>query len=147
MTNKPIDSKKILFTPFLMARIIIPGLLKTIISFALYFYISSNYNESFAGAAVFMTLSIIEILFAYICRSSKRSVFKIGLISNKPMLLCVLGTLFIQILIFCVPSFASLLSVPNMPNNIYMIIAIVSIFTAILFEIIKLILAKIFKND
>lgn len=147
MRNKPRDSKKSLFTPFLMARIIIPGLLKTIISFALYFYISSNYNESFAGAAVFMTLSIIEILFAYICRSSKRSVFKIGLISNKPMLLCVLGTLFIQILIFCVPSFASLLSVPNMPNNIYMIIAIVSIFTAILFEIIKLILAKIFKND
>lgn len=94
-----------------------------------------------------MTLSIIEILFAYICRSSKKSVFKIGLISNKPMLLCVLGTLFIQILIFCIPSFANLLSVPSMPSNIYIIIATTSVFTAILFEVIKLILAKIFKND
>lgn len=147
MRNKPRDSSKSLFTPFLIARIVIPGILKTIISFALYFYICNKYNEEYAGATVFLTLSIIEILFAYICRSSKKSVFKIGLISNKPMLLCVFGTLFIQLLIIFVPAFSSWLSIPTMNASIYILIAIVSIITTILFEIIKLILAKVFKND
>lgn len=147
MRNKPRDSKKGLFTPFLMARIIIPGIIKTIVSFALYFYISNNYNESFAGATVFIALSIIEILFAYICRSSKKSIFKIGLISNKPMLLCVLGTLIIQLFIIFIPEISNWLSIPSMPKSIYVIIGTVSLTTTILFEIIKLILAKIFKND
>ena len=147
MKNKPRDSKKSLFTPFLISRIVIPGVLKTIISFGLYFYIANKYSEEFAGATVFITLSIIEIFFAYICRSGKKSVFKIGLLSNKPMLLCVLGTLLIQIAILCVPTFSSWLSIPKLPNSLYGVIAITSVCTAILFEIVKITLAKIFKNE
>lgn len=147
MKKKPRNSNKSLFTPFLIARILIPGILKTIIIFTMYFIISAKYTEEIAMASVFMTLAIIEILFAFICRSSKKSVFKIGLIANKPMLFCVLGTLLLQILIFAIPSLSVWLSVPKLPSLIYCVIAAVSITTICLFEIIKLILAKIFKNE
>lgn len=147
MKKKPRNSNKSLFTPFLIARILIPGILKAIIIFAMYFIISAKYTEEIAMASVFMTLAIIEILFAFICRSSKKSVFKIGLITNKPMLFCVLGTLLLQILIFAIPSLSVWLSVPKLPSLIYWVIAVVSITTICLFETIKLILAKIFKNE
>ncbi|MDO4282912.1 MAG: cation-translocating P-type ATPase [Clostridia bacterium] len=147
MKNKPRDSRKSLFTPFLISRIVVPGILKTIMSFGLYFYISSAYGEEYAGATVFITLAIVEILFAYICRSSKKSVFKIGLTSNRPMLLCVVGTLLVQIIILFIPTFSSWLSIPSMPSSIYEIIAITSILIAVVFEIVKMVLAKIFKND
>ncbi len=146
MKTKPRDSKKSLFSPFLIARIIIPGILKTLVCFAMYYFISKNYNAEYAGASVFIILSIIEILFAYICRSSTKSIFKIGLLSNKPMLLCVLGTLALQITIFAVPALSSLLQIPIMPSKIYIIIALVSIFMAVLFELLKLLLSKIFKK-
>ena len=147
MKQKPRNSNKGLFTPFLIARIVIPGILKTIISFAIYYYISFKYNETFAGPTVFMTLSIIEILFAYVCRSGKKSIFKIGLISNKPMLMCLFGTLLLQMIMFKFTMFSNWLSIPNMPNSIYFLILAISICTTVAFEVIKLILAKVYKKS
>ncbi len=147
MRQKPRDSQESIFTPFLISRIVIPGVIKTIIVFILYFMMDNLYGHEIASATIFITLTFIEILFAYVYRSSKKSVFKIGVFSNKPMLLCVLGTLALQIFIFSIPSLANLLAVPMMPFSIYMIIGLVSVLTVILFEMIKLILAKVFKQN
>ncbi len=147
MRQKPRSAKESLFTPFLVSRILIPGILKAIVIFLLYFFVNKTYGHDVAVGSVFITLSTIEMLFAFICRSDKRSVFKIGLFSNKPMVLCIIATLLLQGIIVFTPSLASLLSIPIMPVPVLTTIAVVSICTIAIFEIIKLILAKIFVKE
>ena len=147
MRQKPRSAKESLFTPFLILRIVIPGILKSIIIFLLYFFVKGKYGNDIAIGSVFITLSTIEMLFAFICRSDKRSIFKIGLFSNKPMLLCIVGTLLIQSFIVFTPSLAKLLEIPVIPGSVHAMIVTVSIFTIVLFEVIKLILANIFVKE
>ncbi|MDD3304443.1 MAG: cation-translocating P-type ATPase [Clostridia bacterium] len=147
MKQKPRNSRESLFTPFLMARIIVPGVLKAIIIFILYFVLENMYNATIASGAVFVTLSIIELLFAYICRSDRKSVFRIGLLTNKPMLLCMLGAFILQVAIVTIPVLSNWLRIPQIPNNIYIAIICIAILSAILFEFIKIILAKIFSKE
>lgn len=144
MSRKPRSSTDRFFTPFLTARIAIPGILKAIIIFILYYITNSRYGNAEATTVVFLTLSIIEILFAYVSRSDKKSVFTIGLCSNLPMLLCVIGTLIIQFIIVIVPTFSSWLKITQLPMQLYLTIVYVSISTVIIFECFKLILANIF---
>jgi Ca2+-transporting ATPase len=147
MRQKPRKSKESLFTPFLTLRIIIPGILKSVCMILLYLLLENKYNSVIASTSVFLTLAIVEVLFAYICRSDKKSVFKIGLLSNKVMILSIVFTLILQFLIVKVPELSCLLKIPYMPVDVYAIIAITSISLTVIFEILKLILAKIFTSD
>lgn len=147
MRQKPRSAKESLFTPFLITRIVIPAVIKAITIFVLYFIINQNYGHDIAVGTVFITLSTIEMLFAFICRSDRKSIFKIGLFSNKQMLFCVVGTLLLQIVIIFTPVLASLLSIPVIPKEVHFIIVCVSIFAVALFEIVKLLLAKIFLKE
>jgi Ca2+-transporting ATPase len=113
----------------------------------LYLLLENKYNSVIASTSVFLTLAIVEVLFAYICRSDKKSVFKIGLLSNKVMILSIVFTLILQFLIVKVPELSCLLKIPYMPVDVYAIIAITSISLTVIFEILKLILAKIFTSD
>ena len=79
MRQKPRASKTSLFTPLLISRIVIPGVLKAVVILVLYFVISASYSPEIGTTAAFTTLAIIEMLFAFICRSDKKSIFKIGI--------------------------------------------------------------------
>ncbi|MEG0873412.1 MAG: cation-translocating P-type ATPase [Clostridia bacterium] len=144
MRQKPRASKEHIFTPFLLARVIVPGIIKAIVIFTMYFVVEHSHGANMAGGAVFITLSIIEILFAFICRSDKKSVFKIGIFANKPMLLCVLGTLILEVLIIISPVLSGWLKIPLLTKDIYIMIAIVSVASIVVFECVKLALAEIF---
>ncbi len=147
MRQKPRSASQKLFTPFLISRIVIPGILKTIVVFSTYFIINSKFGHDAAMGTAFILLSTIEVLFAFICRSDRKSVFKIGLFSNKHMLLCVIGTLILQNIIVFTPTLASLLSIPKLSMNIHLSVVVISIITVTLFEIIKLLLAKLFIKE
>ncbi len=144
MRRKPRKAEEKFFNPFFTFRVIVPGIIKSLIVFVVYLVVNNAYSEKMASTAVFITLSIIEILFAIVCRSDKKSIFKIGLLSNKIMLLCVIGTLIIQGLVIFTPTIANLLKIAILPTNLYVMIGIVCILTMILFDIIKIINAKIF---
>ena len=144
MRQKPRNSKERFLTPFLASRILIPAIIKVCVIYTIYFILSENYSEIIATSASFITLSVIEILFASICRSDRKSIFKIGILSNKPMLICVVGTLTLQSIIIFTPAISKLLKIATLPINVYLIILVTCICTTLLFEIVKLILAKIF---
>ena len=147
MRQKPRSSSEGFFNPFMCFRIIIPGIIKVALVYTLYFTISNLYNHEFAASAVFITLSTLEILFAFICRSNKKSVVKLGLASNKPMLFCVIGTLALQCLVIFTPANANLLKIVILPKEVYIAIFSMCLLTTVIFEIVKLILAKIFVKN
>lgn len=144
MRQKPRAKSEGLFTPFMVFRIIIPAIIKVIAVYSLYFILKNKYSHEILMSVVFITLSTIEILFAYTCRSDRKSILKIGFFSNLPMVLCVLGTLFIQSTVIFTPLFASLLKIEILDYKLYIIIFSVCLISSILFEIVKVILGKIF---
>lgn len=145
MRKKPRNANENIFTPFLILRIVIPALIKSIAVFVVYLFSSKMYGEKVACGAVFIALSFIEILFSSVCRSDKKTVANIGIFSNKPMFICVVVTLALQLFIIFTPSVGALLKVPVMPKVIILYITLVSIICFMLFELVKLVLAKIFK--
>lgn len=144
MRQKPRASKTSLFTPLLISRIVIPGVLKAVVILVLYFVINASYSPEIGTTAAFTTLAIIEMLFAFICRSDKKSIFKIGIFSNMHMLLCVITTLMLQLLILNVPVLSSWLGLVPLPKDVVYIIAVISVASVAVFECLKLILARIF---
>lgn len=146
MRQKPRNSQENFFNLFLISRILVPGILKAIIIFIMYFMLERTHGEDVARGAIFITFAIIEILFAFVCRSDRKSVFKIGFLSNKPMIFCIVGTLALQILIMINPIFSNWLKVPPFTSDVYIIIGVFSLAAVMIFECIKLILAEIFLN-
>lgn len=147
MRRKPRDSEERFFNPFMISRIVIPGVLKAVVVFIMYFIVKSMHGEDAARSAIFLTFSIIEILYAFICRSDKKSIFKIGLLSNKPMVFSVIGTLALQLLIILNPTLSSWLQVSKLTNDVYLLIFVMSISLIFIFECVKLILANIFFKE
>lgn len=146
MKQKPKSSQKRLFTPFLTCRILIPGIIKAVVILSMYFILEKNYGASIASGAIFITLSVIEMLFAFVCRSDKKSIFKIGVLANKPMIFCILGAFILQLIIIFVPVLSTWLAIPKMPTTVYIAIITTTLITVSIFEIIKILLGKIFKE-
>lgn len=146
MHEKPRNANKSIFTPFLVTRICVFGIVKAFIVFALFFVLNRVYGDTIAKSTIFVTLCLVEILFAYLCRSDRKTVFKIGLLANKPMVFCVIGTILIHVAILAIPALASLLGICSLPKVIYGIICITTIFSTILLELLKLLIAKIYQK-
>jgi len=147
MHEKPRNSNESIFNPFLVTRVVVFGVLKAIMVFLMYFILSNTYTSEIAKSATFITLCLVEILFSFICRSDKKSVFKIGLFANKPMILCIVGAILLHVVILIVPTLSSLLGIAAMPDSIYYIIILTTITTIVVLEIVKLIIAKVLKKS
>lgn len=144
MRQKPRNANENIFTPFLILRIVIPAIIKSVAILIIYLLSSKTYGVEVACGAVFVTLAFIEILFSSVCRSDKKTLAKIGLFSNKPMFICTVATIALQSVIMFVPALGSLLKVPTMPTSIFIDIILICVGCFALFEIVKVMLAKIF---
>ncbi len=147
MKQKPRSSKEKFFNNFMVLRIIIPAIIKSMAIFAVYYIGVRNYGEKVASSAVFFTLAVIEITFAFICRSDKHTVFKIGIFSNISMFLCVVGTLIAQILVMSFNITRDWLNIEKIGMEMYKYIAIIIAISLVMLEITKVVLAKIFKKS
>ncbi|MEG1705119.1 MAG: cation-translocating P-type ATPase [Clostridia bacterium] len=148
MKQKPRKSTDNFFSPFLIFRVLIPAIIKSMLIFMVYFMVEKSYNSIIAGDVVFITLATIEILFAFICRSDKYPVYKIGLFSNIPIILSVIGTLIIQYTFILFPLTRNWLQIDAMPNSLIIVAVLTSLFALVIFELVKILLAKIYiKQD
>ena len=147
MKLKPRKSTEKFFNNFMVLRIIIPAIIKSLAIFAVYMIGNNYYDEAVASTSAFFTLAVIEILFAFICRSDKKAVYRIGIFSNLPMLLCIIATLVLQILVMFVPFTNKWLGLTNLDGNMYIYITGIIFTIIILLELTKITLAKVFKKE
>jgi len=147
MKQKPRKKNEKFFNSFLTSRIVIPAILKTIIIFVLYMIVERSHGAVIASGAIFVTLATIEILFSFICRSDRQPIYKIGFFSNKYMVICVVATLVIQYAMLMIPMTREWLKVDTIPSDVYVLILFMSIISIIIFEFVKLILAKIYIKE
>ncbi|MPQ44568.1 cation-translocating P-type ATPase, partial [Clostridium tarantellae] len=113
MSDSPRSSKESIFTFYEKFQLTLNGLLigfLTLVAFKLGEYIYPN-SLSHAQTMSFVVLSISQLFLALSLRNSKKSIFKIGLFSNKYLIYSILLGILLQFLIISVPFIASIFKV------------------------------------
>ena len=84
MENTPDNRNNIsFFTPFLIARIVMGAILKSVIMLAIFYTFSKIEDVNIASSLLFIYLIIHELLFALSCRNIKKSVINKDIFNNK----------------------------------------------------------------
>ena len=136
--QRKIRKKDSFFTPFLAYKIIISAILKTIAIFLVYFA-TYNYSKSIelSSSMAFLTLVMMEIMFAYSCKNLKKNVLNINILDNNYLNISLAILFIIQLIVFLTPA-GIIFSVTN--------ITIVQIITCLLVAIVTLVIDEILKK-
>jgi Ca2+-transporting ATPase len=91
------------FTNFLVAKIGVSAILKTITMLLVYAISYKLYGVNIASTMAFLTLIMLEMIYAFSCKNLKTNVIKKDIFDNKFMNIGMLALLVLQILIFITP--------------------------------------------
>jgi len=147
MKEKPRKASEKFFNPFLVTRIVVPAIIKSIMVLVLYFYVESNplYNHVHAMTVAFITLSFAELLFAFVIRSDRKSIIGTGLFSNPQLLIGVLAIVVIQLCVIFIPAISNVFDLVHLDSTLYILSIGSAVVYMIIADVAKQIVAKIFK--
>jgi P-type Ca2+ transporter type 2C len=104
LTEKPVSKKENILNRDVFPFLIIMGLVMTALSLTVYFHYLPQGIEK-ARTAVFVVMAFCQLFNMYNMRSLKKSVFEIGMFSNRYINIAFLVALTIQVIIIDVPFF------------------------------------------
>ena len=145
MKEKPRKANAKFMSPFLISRIVVPAFLKSMIILILFFTMNNAFGSAVATTMAFITLSFAELLFVFVARSDSKPIFKIGLFSNKQLVIGVLCIILIQLLVIFNPTLSGLLELESLTPQLYAIAIINAIVFMVFAEILKVLVAKAFE--
>ena len=133
------------FTPFLIAKMSLSAILKTITVILLYFINLRLYNIEVATTMAFLSLILLEMIFAYSCRNLKENILNKNMFANKHMNKSMLLLVIIQIIVFITPlkKFFGIIDL-TLFQIIYCFLIVILIF--LIDELSKNIIAKLFRD-
>ncbi len=147
MKDKPRKATENFFSKFLIARITVPAVIKSIMILALFFYTGVVYKDHTMSMTVaFLTLGFTELIFAYSMRSDRKTIGKLGIFSNKHMLIGTIITVGLQILLINVPQLSKVFGIVPLPKELYALCIGCAVLFFFIAEGIKIVLVKIFKK-
>ena len=148
MKQKPRDPKASLFANGFAVSMVFYGVLVggiTLLAYALGEYVLSRdvldpvMRDGYANTMAFATLVFCELTRAFAVRSEKRSIFQIGLFSNKTMNIAFVVGLGLQLCVLFIPPLQSIFSITNLPAQDWIIVVGLGLCPLIISEIIKLV--------
>lgn len=144
--NRNIRKNKSFFTPFLIAKIGLSAIFKTVCVLLIYFVSMKLFSVEIATTMAFLTLILLEMIFAYSCRNLKTSVLNKGIFSNPYMNKSMLLLIIVQLLVFLTP-LRDIFGITNLSiiQVVYCLFIVVSMF--LLDELFKNILHRIFEDS
>lgn len=133
------------FTPFLISKIVISAIFKSIIMIIMFTYYSRNYNVNIASSLMFIFLIANELLYSFSCRDLKNSVLNSKIFDNKNLTLGVLILVIVQIIVLTT-GLSKFFIVSNIGiKNIFITLGICFL-TFVIGEIVKPLYTRIFKD-
>ncbi len=146
MKRKPRKNKTSIFTQFLISRIAICSIIKSIVVLVLYFTSINLFGSQKATTIAFLSLILLEMTFALTSRNLYSNVFNKNFFSNKVMNYSMLILIFLQLLLFLTPlkNLFEVVSI-NLFEFSYVLMYIVVIF--IVNELLKPIMLYFFKDE
>lgn len=140
MDEKPRDPKETLFAGHMGLYLIVNGILIGVLTLVAFKFGEKVYPNSLTHAQTlsFVVLSISQLFFAFNMRSTKKSIFKLGLLTNKYLILSFLFGVIIQVTIISVPFLASVFKVYSLTLKDWIIAILISIVPLIVNELLKI---------
>ena len=148
MKEKPRKANEKFFNPFLVTRIVVPAVIKSIMVLILYFFVESNplYNHTHAMTVAFIALSFAELLFAFVIRSDRKSILSIGLFSNPQLLIGVTAIILVQLCVIFIPTISKIFDLVPLDKSLYIMSIGAAIIYMLIAEITKQIISRIFNK-
>ena len=133
------------FTPFLVSKILVSSILKSMAILFIYFLNLHLNGSEVAATMSFICLMMLELCFAYSCKNIKKPVLGSKIFSNTKLNLSILGLVLIGIIIYLTPikSIFNLTTITSMELLYCLIIVVVML---VIDELLKLVLSKKFKD-
>lgn len=145
MTRENRKNVNSFFTTFIISKIGITSILKSMAILLVYFHNLKLYNVEIAGTMSFLTLVLLEMVFAYSCKNLKNGIINKNIFNNSYMNKSMIILILIQIIVFASP-IKKLFNIVSL-NFIQVLYCFLIVF--ILFfidEILKKIISKKFKD-
>lgn len=147
MTHKPIDKKKGMFADGLGTTIVLEGIMVGLLSILAFAFGNLWFHDlTIARTMAFCVLSMSQLIHALNIRSNQ-SIFRIGLLSNKFMLVSFILCLFLQVSVVTCPFLASLFRVVPLDAVQWRIVAMLSIAPLLVMELVKMLGSVSFKRQ
>jgi Ca2+-transporting ATPase len=90
-----------------------------------------------ARTVAFTVLVIVQLVHAFNCRSERWSLFQVGVVTNRPLLLAVLLSLAIQAAVLTVPVAAPIFKVASLPIEDWVLMGAMGILPFVVMEAVK----------
>lgn len=133
------------FTPFLISKIVVYSIFKSIVMMVLFIYYCKTQNAGVAGSLMFIFLILNELLYSFSCRSLKKSVLNKQIFNNIRLTLGVFGIMIIQVLVLTSKASSYFIVQGVMLKDVIIVLSICFI-TFIIGELVKPIYVKLFKD-
>lgn len=145
MSNQYNRGKQTFFTPFLISKIVVSAIFKSIIMIIMFIYYSKNYDVNMAGSLMFIYLVANELLYAFSCRNLKHSVINKSFFSNTRLTIGVGIILLVQIIILT-SGLSQFFIVGGISINHILITLLICLIVFIIGELVKPLYVKLFKD-
>lgn len=146
MENNPANrSNSSFFTPFLISKIVVSSIFKSIIMITLFVYYAKTKDANVAGSLMFIYLVANELLYSFSCRNLKKSVLNKKLLDNIRLSIGV-GILMILQVIVLTTGISKFFIVDDIEFVNVLIVLGICLVTFVLGELIKPMYVKLFKD-
>lgn len=146
MENNPANrSNSSFFTPFLISKIVVSSIFKSIIMITLFVYYAKTKDANVAGSLMFIYLVANELLYSFSCRNLKKSVLNKKLFDNIRLSIGV-GILMILQVIVLTTGISKFFIVDDIEFVNVLIVLGICLVTFVLGELIKPMYVKLFKD-
>jgi Ca2+-transporting ATPase len=148
MKEKPRDAKKGLFSGRIGVFLIGNGILIGIITLSAFYIGNLVYSNSLmhAQTMAFVVLSVSQLFYTLSMRHSEKSIFEIGVFTNKYLIGAIILGIILQNIVITVPFLASVFKVFRLTIQDWLFVLLLSIIPLIVNEIGKVIYNKLEKK-
>jgi P-type Ca2+ transporter type 2C len=142
MKQKPRPRSQSLFTPWVVAYMVLAGIWTGAVTLGVFVW-STHSGRPFveAQSITFVTLVLIEFFNAFNCRSLEKSLFKVGIWTNKWLLLAIVWEIVLLAIIVYVPALQGPFKTHSLTLEDWVVAVASSSSIFVLFELVKLFVA------
>ncbi|WNS46894.1 calcium-translocating P-type ATPase, SERCA-type [Paenibacillus sp. MMS20-IR301] len=139
MSKKPRQSGSSIFAGGVGISIIYQGLLEAALTLLVFYWAHTHYDEGVAVTMAFATLGLLQITHAFNVRSNTKSLFQIGLFSNRFMLGASVISGLLLVLVIIIPGLNGWFGVQHLSGLQWGIVCGAALAIVILVELVKLV--------
>lgn len=138
MKHKPRKASESVFANGIGVGIIYQGILEAALTLIAYYYGHTHFSEAVAVTMAFATLGLIQLTHAFNVRSTTKSLFTIGIFSNKYLNGAALLSGLLVLIVIIVPFMNDLFDVVQLNREQWLVVVLSAISIIPIVEIIKL---------